>query len=89
MNETIDRDSLKTESLFKDCIEALQRVAAFRLPKAMDQRLLWLAQNKESLTQAEHDELLALAEFAEQRSLEKVQAQAVLKRFGERYPELF
>lgn len=62
----------EAEPVLRDCVETLRQVADYRLPKAMDQRLLWLSENKEKLSGTEREELLALAEFAEQRTLEKV-----------------
>jgi predicted ATPase len=87
-NQTASIDSTKVEPLLRDCVVALQRVADYRLPRAMDNRLLWLGENKELLTEAERAEFLALAEFAEDRTLEKVQAQAVLRRVREIYPKI-
>jgi hypothetical protein len=77
-----------TESVIRDCVDALRRVAIYTLPPPVDQRLKWLAEHKSSLTEGEREELLALAEFAEQRTLEKVQARAILKRLSELLPEL-
>jgi len=88
VNQTAPIDSTKVEPLLRDCVVALQRVADYRLPRAMDERLRWLGENQEQLTEAEHGEFLALAEFAEERTLEKVQAQAVLKRVREVCPQI-
>jgi len=49
---------------------------------------LWLSENKEALSESERDELLEIVEFAEQRTLDKAQAQALLKRLGEVFPQL-
>jgi hypothetical protein len=76
------------ESALRDCAAALQRVAAYRLPSALDRRLLWLSENKETLTEDEREELLAAVEFAEERTIEKLQARAALKRLAEVWPEL-
>jgi hypothetical protein len=78
----------RAEPVLRDCVATLKRVATYRLPPAIDERLLWLSENKERLSAAEREELLALAEFSEQRKLEKVQAQAVLKRLGDLFPRL-
>ena len=78
----------RAEPVLRDCVAALKRVATYRLPAAIDGRLLWLSENKEQLSDAEREELMALAEFSEQRTLEKVQAQAVLKRLGDLFPRL-
>jgi len=81
-------DSGETISVLRDCISALEGIATYRLPDPVDQRLLWLSENKESLSAQERDELLALAEFAEQRTVEKVRAQAALKRLADVRPDL-
>ena len=76
------------ERVLRECVATLQRVAAYRLPPALDRRLLWLSENKGSLTVEERDELFALVDFAEDRTVEKVEAQAALKRLGEIFPQL-
>lgn len=74
--------------VLSDCVSALQRVASYRLPPALDRRLLWLSENQESLSEAEREELLAAVEFSEDRTVEKLQAQAVLKRLAILFPHL-
>lgn len=81
-------DQGAVESVVSDCAAALRRVAEYRLPTPLDQRLLWLSENKESLTDAERQELLALVELAEEKTLEKLQAQAALRRIGQVFPKL-
>jgi hypothetical protein len=76
------------EQLLTDCVAALQRVAGPRLPATLDRRLLWLSENKERLSEAEREELLAAVEFAEDRTLEKLQARALLQRLARLYPHL-
>jgi hypothetical protein len=76
------------EEVLAGCVAALRRVAKSRLPAALDRRLLWLSENKERLSEAEREELLAAVEFAEDRTVEKVQAQAVLQRLARLYPHL-
>lgn len=68
--------------LLRECAETLQCVANYRLPSAIDKRLQWLAENKEHLSESEREELLALSEFAEQRTLEKVRSQVLLQRIA-------
>ena len=58
------------------------------VPAVLDRRLLWLSENKQQLTQNERDELSALVEFAEDRTVEKVRAQATLKRLTELFPRI-
>jgi hypothetical protein len=67
---------------------ALRRVAGYTLDPAVDRRLLELGERKEFLSPAEHDELLAWVAFTQQRSLEKLQAEAALQRLLAAYPEL-
>jgi hypothetical protein len=45
-------------------------------------------ENKERLDEAQREELDALVELADHRSLDKVQAKAVLERLAQIYPEL-
>jgi hypothetical protein len=81
-------DDMALESLLRECVDVLQQVADYRLPPALDNRLLWLSENKEKLDESERGELFAIAEFAEERTLEKVRARAALKRLGEAFPDL-
>jgi hypothetical protein len=74
------------EEVVRDCARALQRLAEYRLPPALDRRLLWLSENKEQLTPDDRDELLAAVEFVQERAAEKAQAQALLKRLVEAWP---
>jgi hypothetical protein len=76
------------EAVLRECIVALRRVAEYRLPPAMDRRLLWLSENKEKLSEAERDELLALIEFAEECTEEKLHPRLALKRVSETWPQL-
>ncbi len=76
------------ESVMRDCIAALKHVSDYRLPPAVDRRLLWLSENKESLTETEREELMGLLEFAEERTVEKLQARAALNRLSDIWPHL-
>jgi hypothetical protein len=58
------------------------------LPAAIDRRLLELSENKESLSSADREELVALVELAEDKTVEKLQAAAALRRLTEQYPAL-
>jgi hypothetical protein len=76
------------EEVLSECVATLRRVAEYRLPPALDRRLLWLSENKEQLSEAEREELLAAVEFSEDRTIEKLQAQAVLRQLARLYPHL-
>lgn len=58
---------------------ALRRVADYRLPPALDRRILDLGERKETLTPDERAELLAWVTFTRQRSAERLEAQAALR----------
>jgi hypothetical protein len=84
---TINADPV-LEEVLAGCVAALRRVAEYRLPGALDRRLLWLSENKERLSETEREELLAAVEFSEDRTVEKLQAQAALQRLARLYPHL-
>lgn len=72
-------DTRRLQSAFRTCERALRRVADYRLDPALDQRLRDLGERKEWLSRAEQDELLALVAFTQQRTLEKLEAEAALQ----------
>jgi hypothetical protein len=72
-------DTQQLQSAFRTCERALRRLADYRLDPALDQRLRDLGERKEWLSKAEHDELLALVSFTQQRTLEKLDAEAALQ----------
>ncbi len=67
---------------------ALRRLAEYTLPPPLDRRILDLGERKEMLTPDERDELLAWVAFTQQRSAEKWEAQAALRRLTALCPEL-
>jgi hypothetical protein len=83
------RNNIPVDSLLRDCAATLEKVASYKLPQPMDRRLLWLSENKESLSASERKELLALIEFSEDRTVEKLQAKVILQRLAEAWPQLF
>jgi hypothetical protein len=88
---TIGKDTerlVMAEAVLRECVAALRKVAGYRLPPALDERLLWLSEHKSDLSQAERGELAALVELAEERSVDKLQAQAALQRIGAGWPQL-
>jgi hypothetical protein len=72
-------DASRLRSVLQTCERALRRVAEYRLDPALDQRLRDLGERKEWLSAAEHEELLAFVAFTQQRSLEKLEAEAALR----------
>lgn len=87
-NSTTTEAHGASDAVLRDCARTLERVAGYRLPVNVDRRLLWLSENKETLTEAQREELNALVEFTEERTIDKLQAQAVLRRFTEHWPHL-
>lgn len=77
------------DAVLQDCATTLQRVADYKLPAALDRRLLQLSENKEKLTETEREELLALVDFSEDRTVEKLHAKVILQRLAETWPQLF
>lgn len=67
---------------------ALRRVAEYTLPPALDCRILDLGERKDDLTAAERAELLAWVAFTQDRSAEKLEAEAALRRLAAVCPEL-
>jgi hypothetical protein len=88
VTNTVSVNAAQAELVLRACIETLRKVASYRLPHVLDQRLLWLSENKECLDENERAELAALVEFSDDRSLGKAQARAALEQLNRVYPEL-
>lgn len=65
------------------CASSLRKLAEYELEPPLERRLRWLGERKEFLGVEEHEELLALAEFARRRTLEAFEARLALKRLAE------
>ena len=76
------------QSAIQACAVALRRMAHFELSPSLHQRMHILGERKEFLSQAEHEELLALVDFAHQRTLEKLEAQVALDRLRTALPDV-
>jgi hypothetical protein len=70
------------------CASALRKLADYKLPPALDKRLLDLGENKDRLGPDERAELMALIDFTEQRTIEKLEAELALRRLTEAVPDL-
>jgi hypothetical protein len=86
MTPTTLADS-RVQSALRHGVHALKRVANYVLPAALDRRLQELGENKEFLGAAEHEELLALVTFAQERTLEKLQAEVALRELQTLLPD--
>jgi hypothetical protein len=67
-------------------VRALKRVANYLLPPALDRRMQELGERKEYLGPEEHDELLALVTFTQERTLEKLQAEVAVRELQSLLP---
>jgi hypothetical protein len=70
----------------RSCVRALQQVANYTLPPALDRQLQELGERKEFLDHAEHEQLLALIQFTQQRTAEKLQAELALRQLEGVFP---
>lgn len=70
------------------CVSVLRRMANYELEPSLKQRMHELGERKEFLSAAEHDELLALVEFSENRTEEKLEAMTALRDLQEAVPTL-
>jgi hypothetical protein len=75
------------EPALRTARQALRRMANYSLEPALDERLRDLGERKEFLTPSEHAELLALATFAQRRTLEKLEAQLALRQLDAAAPD--
>ena len=87
---TVDevRTSSARRKALKGCKAALRQVAEYQLPQALQRKLQRMLERKESLSAAEHQQLLTLVEAVQERSLQKVKSLVALKRLTEAFPEL-
>lgn len=78
----------RVQAALRTSLEALDRVANYRLSPALNKRMLDLGERKEFLGPEEHNELLALVAFSQQRSVEMLEARTAIKRLREAFPDL-
>ena len=68
-------------------MRALRRLTEYRLPERLDHQMLEWGERKESLSPAEHDQLMALVDFSHERTIDKLQAEVALKELEAFFPE--
>jgi len=85
---TVSTEDPQFQLAIEACAVALRRMADYELNPILAQRLHELGERKEYLTQAEQDELLALVDFAQKRTIEKLEAQTALVRLRAALPGL-
>ena len=77
------------QSAVQACAVTLRKIAEYELDPALDQQLHKLGEQKEFLSQTEHAGLLALVDFVQKRTIEKLEAQVTLSRLRAALPGLF
>ena len=83
---TVSIEDPQFQSAIQACAVALQRVANYEIDPPLHRRMRELGERKEFLTSAEHEELLALVDFAHKRTIEKLEAQVALDRLRTALP---
>ena len=85
---TISTADPQFQSAIEACVSALKRIADYKLNATLSHRMHELGERKEYLSPEEHEELLALVDFTQKRTLEKLEAQAALSRLQSALPDL-
>jgi hypothetical protein len=83
---TVSTEDPKFQRAIQACAVALRRMADYELDPSLHRRMQELGERKEFLGQGEHEELLALVDFAHKRTSEKLEAQAALDRLRTALP---
>ena len=83
---TVSTEDPQFLSAIQACTVALRRLADYELDSSLHSRLHALGERKEFLSQAEHEELLALVAFAHHRTIEKLEARVALDRLRTALP---
>ena len=85
---TLSTEDPQFQSAIEACVFSLRRMAEYELDPILSQRMHELGERKEYLSQEEHNELLALVDFSQKRTLEKLEAQLALTRLRAALPDL-
>ena len=85
---TLCTDEPRVREALDSCVSVLRRLASYELEPGVERRLSALSENKEFLGPADHEELMGLVEFAQERTIDKLAAMVALKQLGEIVPEL-
>ena len=83
---TVSTDDPQFLSAIQACAVALRRLAEYELAPSLHSRMHALGERKEYLSPTEHEELLALVDFAHQRTIEKLEARVALDRLHTALP---
>lgn len=76
---TVSTEDPQFQSAIQACAIVLRRMADYELDPSLHRRLQELGERKEFLSPTEHEALLALVDFAHQRTIEKLEAKTALE----------
>jgi hypothetical protein len=82
---SLANDDSQVRAALETCAMILDKLATDQLEPALQHRLDDLEARKESLGPLEHDELLALVEFTQRRTIEALEARPALRRLREAF----
>lgn len=85
---TVPRVDAQIHSALDSCASALRRIASYELEPSLQNRFLDLGERKELLSQPEYDELMALVDFTQKRTIESLDAKIALDRIGSQLREI-
>ena len=85
---TVSTEDPQFQSAIEACVLSLKRMADYELDPILSQRMHELAERKEYLDQDEQGELIALVDFSQKRTIEKLEATLALARLREALPSL-
>jgi hypothetical protein len=83
----VSTEDPQLQTAVQNCVRALRGLAEYTLPPELDRYIRDLGERKEFLTPAEHEQLLALVGFTQQRSIDKFQAELALRQLRAFFPE--
>lgn len=85
---TLSTEDPQFQRAIQACTVALRLMAHYELEPSLHRCVQSLGERKEFLSQEEHEELLALVDFAHKRTIEKLEAQAALDRLRAALPSV-
>jgi hypothetical protein len=80
-------DHAQLHSTLQTCVTTLRKLAEYEVDPLLEQRLHQLGERKEFLSQAEQEELLALVDFVQKRTIEKLEARVALESLQRTFPD--
>ena len=85
---TLSTEDPQFQSAIEACVLSLKRMAEYELDPMLSQRMHELGERKAYLSQEEQSERLALVDFLQKRTVEKLEAQLALARLRAALPSL-